>query len=124
MLPAFQYGVAGRLGNGHQRMSWIALDDAIDIMTRALGDDRYQGAINTVAPDPVSNREFTKVLANLLNRPAILPLPAIAIKALFGEMGQTALLGDLALKPARLQELDYPFRHPTIGDALAFSLGR
>ncbi len=124
MLLPFQLGGGGRLGRGTQRMPWIALDDAIDIMTRALGDERYTGPINTVAPEAVTNREFTQALANTLRRPALFPIPAIAIKALFGEMGEATLLGDIALKPARLQALGYCFRHPEIRAALAYTLGR
>ena len=124
MLLPFQLGAGGQLGSGTQRMPWIAIDDLVDIMTRALVDDRYHGPINTVAPEMITNLAFTKSLATTLNRPAIIPIPGFVIKALFGEMGQTTLLGDLALKPARLQDLGYTFRHPNIAHALAHTLGR
>lgn len=124
MLPAFKLGMAGRLGNGKQRMPWIVLDDVIDIMHRALRDERYTGAINCVAPELVSNARFTSALAGTLRRPAILPAPATVLKLALGrQMAEETLLADLALEPARLRELGYPFRHPEIEGALAYLLG-
>jgi NAD dependent epimerase/dehydratase family enzyme len=106
-------------------MPWIALDDVIDILHRALRDDRYRGPVNAVAPEVVTNSEFTRTLARTLRRPAILPVPAIALKLALGEqMAEETLLADLAVAPARLQSLGYPFRFPNIAAALAYMLGR
>ena len=125
MLPAFQFGVAGRLGAGTQRMPWITLDDVIDVIHRALYDDRYTGPINAVSPDMTTNRDFTKSLAKALKRPAIIPIPALGLETVLGqEMAAETLLADLALSPDKLKLLDYPFRHPTIEGALAYLLGR
>lgn len=125
MLPAFQLGVAGRLGSGEQRMAWIALDDVIDIIHRAITDDRYRGTINGVAPDVITNREFTKSLAATLHRPALLPAPAMALQLALGkQMANETLLADLAIAPGKLESLGYPFRFPRISSALAFMLGR
>ncbi|MGK0185770.1 MAG: hypothetical protein ACI9R3_001551 [Verrucomicrobiales bacterium] len=125
MLPAFQLGAAGRLGTGKQRVAWIAIDDVIDIIHRALLDDRYRGAINCVAPDIVTNMEFTQTLAKTLHRPAILPIPAIALQIAMGEqMADETLLADLAIAPGKLQSLDYPFRFPQLSSAFKYLLGR
>lgn len=124
MLPAFQLGVAGRLGSGDQRMAWIALDDVIDIMHRAIQDERYEGAVNAVAPQSPTNREFTKTLAKALRRPALIPVPSLALKAAFGkEMANETLLADLAIAPGKLEQLGYPYRFPDIDGALRFTLG-
>ncbi|MDA7643750.1 TIGR01777 family oxidoreductase [Verrucomicrobiales bacterium] len=125
MLPAFQLGMAGRLGSGEQRMAWIALDDVVDIIHRAIQDERYRGALNAVAPHSPSNREFTKTLARVLSRPAVIPVPAAALRFILGkEMANETLLADLALSPAKLERLGYRFRFPKIGEALNFMLGR
>ena len=124
MLPAFKLGVGGRLGTGKQRMPWIALDDVIDIVHRALRDERYTGAINAVAPEVLANASFTSALAGVLHRPAIFPAPAFALKAALGrEMAEETLLADLALEPAKLRDLGYPFRYPKIEGALAYLMG-
>ncbi len=125
MLPTFQLGVAGRLGSGNQRMAWIALDDVIDIMHRAIQDERYQGALNAVAPQSPSNREFTKTLGQVLRRPTVIPVPAAALRLVLGkEMANETLLADLAIAPGKLESLGYPFRFPEIGSALKFMLGK
>ena len=125
MLPAFQFGLAGRLGPGTQRMAWISLDDVVDIIHRATQDDRFTGAINAVAPHIVTNREFTGILAKILHRPAIVSVPARALQLGLGEqMANETLLADLAIAPAKLQQLEYPFRFPRIDSALAYMLGR
>ena len=124
MLPAFRLGVAGRLGSGEQRMAWIALDDVIDVIHRALHDDRYAGPINVVAPQSPTNTEFTKTLAKILHRPAIFPAPAFALKLALGrEMADETLLADLSIAPAKLNAQEYPFRFPRLDGALAYMLG-
>lgn len=125
MLPAFRLGLAGRLGSGAQRMAWIALDDVIDVIHRALLDDRYAGAINVVAPERPSNAAFTRTLARVLQRPAIVPVPAAALKLALGrQMAGETLLADLSIAPSKLEALGYPFRFPSIDGALATMLGR
>ncbi|MCB1096778.1 MAG: TIGR01777 family oxidoreductase [Verrucomicrobiae bacterium] len=125
MLPAFQFGVAGRLGTGTQRIAWISLDDVIDIIHRATLDERFTEAINAVAPDIVTNSEFTETLADILHRPAILPVPALALQLALGEqMANETLLADLAIAPGKLEQLGYPFRFPRLDSALAYMLGR
>lgn len=125
MLPPFQFGLGGRLGAGSQHMPWVALDDVIDVMYRALCDDRYEGAVNVVAPDVITNAQFTRALAATLHRPRVLPVPAFALKLAFGEqMAEETLLADLCVAPAKLQALGYAFRFPCISGALAYLLGR
>lgn len=124
MLPAFRLRAAGRLGDGKQRMPWIVLDDVIDIIHRALRDERYTGAINAVAPDVVTNTGFTRSLSGALHQPAMIPVPAFALKLALGQqMAEETLLADLHLEPARLRDLGYPFRFPQIEGALAYLLG-
>src|SRR6185369_7876161 len=102
MLPPFRMGVGGRLGSGSQWMSWISLDDAIGAVHHALVNDRVEGAVNGVAPNPVTNAEFTKTLGRVLGRPTILPMPAFAARIAFGEMADELLLGGQRVLPKRL----------------------
>src|SRR6476619_1897745 len=88
MLPPFRMGGGGRIGSGKQWMSWIALDDVVGALTFALLQDALRGPVNFVAPNPVTNTEFTKALGGVLSRPTIFPIPAFAIKLIFGEMGE------------------------------------
>jgi uncharacterized protein len=118
MLPPFRMGVGGKLGSGKQWMSWITLDDVIGALNFALTNEALQGPVNYVAPNPVTNTEFTKTLGKVLSRPTLFPVPAFAIKLLFGEMGETLLLGSLRVQPARLAEAGYSFKHAELGAAL------
>lgn len=124
MLPAFRAGLGGPIASGKQRMSWVALDDLVEMFLRAVEDPRYRGPLNAVAPEPIDNRVFTRVLGSILRRPALLPMPALAIKMLFGEMGRETVLSDLAVLPARLQSLSHSWRLPDIESALRHCLGR
>ena len=124
MLPVFQAGLGGRLGPGNQRMPWIVIDDVIDIMHRALRDNRYTGPVNAVAPEAVTNHEFTRTLASTLHRPAWLPAPALALRLLLGkQMADETLLADLHVTPAKLTSLGYPFRFGKLPEALAYLTG-
>lgn len=114
MLPVFRLGCGRRLGTGRQYWSWIALDDLLRVVERALQDERLSGAVNTVSPEPVTNADFTKALARALRRPAILPMPAFAVKLLFGEMGRAALLASARVRPTRLLEGGFEFRFPEL----------
>ena len=124
MLPAFLGGVGGRLGTGKQYMSWLALDDAVYLVHRALVDDRYAGPINAVAPVAPTNAEFTEVLGRVLHRPTLLPVPTIALTTLFGEMAHAAILASQRVVPARLRELGFEWRYPELEGALRHLLGR
>ncbi|MEM7387823.1 MAG: TIGR01777 family oxidoreductase [Verrucomicrobiota bacterium] len=123
MLPPFKFGLGGPVGGGRQRFSWIAIDDAIDIIHRALIDPRYKGPANAVSPHSVTNQELTRALGRSLRRPAILPVPGAMVKALFGEMADETVLADLAVAPGKLTEWGYPFRFPRIDAALDHLLG-
>lgn len=124
MLPAFRAGGGGVLGNGRQGMSWISLDDLIGVISRALTDDRCVGPLNAVAPEPCTNADFTRTLGRVLRRPAIVPVPAFALRLLFGQMADETLLADSRVRPARLNALGHRFRHARLEEALRYVLGR
>ena len=110
MLPPFKMGVGGRIGDGRQWMSWIDIDDMVGAIHHILKTDLLQGPVNMVAPKPVTNAEFTKTLAEVLSRPAVFPVRSVAVKLLFGEMGETVLLGSQRVEPSQLVASGYPFR--------------
>ena len=117
MLPPFRLGVGGRLGSGRQWMSWIHLGDLAELFRFAV-ETTVAGVLNGVAPYPVTNREFTRELAKALHRPAIFPVPAFALMALFGEMGGI-LIGGQKVAPRRVEAAGFRFRFPQLGPALA-----
>ncbi len=121
MLLPFRLGVGGPVAGGRQYMSWIHVDDVVGIYVAALDDARWSGPVNATAPEPVTNREFSRALGRALHRPAIAPVPGLAIKALYGEMGQIVTTGQRAV-PARATELGYAFRHPDLDEALRSAL--
>jgi len=110
MLTPFKLGVGGRIGDGRQWMSWIDVQDMVGAIHHILKTDLLQGPVNMVGPKPVTNAEFTSTLASVLSRPAIFPVPAFVVKAVFGEMGETVLLGSQRVEPAQLFSSGYPFR--------------
>lgn len=124
MLLPFRMGLGGRVGSGLQYMSWISLDDAVGILLAAVESDRLTGPVNAVAPEPVTNREFTRVLGKVLNRPTLFPMPAFAVRLLFGEMGESLLLGSVRVRPGRLEAAGHPFQYPELAPALRHLLGR
>ena len=124
MLPAFKAGLGGKIGNGKQRLSWIAIDDLLDIIQTCLTDERYQGAVNAVAPEPNTNKEFTRALGRVLRRPTILPAPAFALETVLGDFAREALLADLPVYPKQLEENGYQFRFADLHSALSHLLGR
>ena len=124
MLPAFQAGVGGPLGSGRQWMSWVSLDDVIGAIHHLLLDDTLTGPFNVVAPAPVTNAEFVATLGRVLRRPTVLPVPAFALTALFGEMAEATILGGQRVLPARLTAAGFSHEHPTLDAALRFELGR
>jgi uncharacterized protein (TIGR01777 family) len=118
MLPPFRMGVGGRIGNGKQWMSWIALADVIGALNFALATDTLRGPANFVAPNPVTNAEFTKTLGKVLSRPTLFPIPAFGIRLLFGEMGETLLLGSQRVDPQQLKSTGYQFQFAQLEPAL------
>ena len=124
MLTPFRLGVGGPIGNGRQWVSWISMDDEIGAIHHALLSDGLSGPVNAVAPEPVTSREFAATLGRVLHRPALIPAPAPALKLLFGEMAETALLGSQRLSSARLTASGYTFRHARLEEALRHVLGR
>ena len=124
MLLPFQLGVGGRLGSGRQWMSWISREDLVGAIHHALQTPSLQGPVNAVAPAPVTNAEFTRTLARVLRRPALAPVPAVALRALFGEMAQGTVLASQRVRPTVLEASGFRFAHPTLAQALRFELGR
>jgi hypothetical protein len=118
LLTPFRLGVGGKLGSGRQWMPWIHLDDVVGIMLHASRDERVRGAINAVAPQPVTNADFTKALARALHRPAFLSVPASALRLAFGEMSQMLTASQRVL-PKQALRTGYAFKHPDLGEALA-----
>jgi len=118
MLPPFRLGLGGPLGGGRQWMSWIALEDAVGAIDHALATGSLRGPVNVVAPAPVVNSDFTKTLGRVLGRPAFLPVPAAAVRLLFGEMGEELLLSSQRVAPKRLLASGCPFRWPELEPAL------
>ena len=123
MLPPFRFGLGGVLGSGEQYMSWISIEDEVGAILHLLDSSMPSGAVNLTGPKPVTNREFTRALGSTLRRPTIFPVPAFAVRALFGQMGEEALLGSQRVTPAALEEDGFLFRHPTVTAALEAALG-
>ena len=118
MLPPFRLGVGGRLGSGHQWMSWIHIHDLVALIAFLMKESTVRGAFNATSPFPVTNREFTRALAEAVHRPAILPVPAFALRWIFGEMSEVLLASQRAL-PDAAQRAGFVFQHPDIFAALA-----
>ena len=118
MLPFFRMGGGGRLASGRQWMSWIAMEDAVGAVQFALERETLVGAVNAVAPTPVTNAEFTETLARVVHRPALFPVPAFALNLMFGEMAQGTLLASQRVVPRQLLAAGYAFRHATLDSAL------
>ncbi len=122
--PLFAAGLGGRVGDGQQWLSWIGLDDLLDVYYRALYDSRVTGPVNAVAPEPVRNVDYTKALGRVLRRPAVLPVPSLGPRLLLGEQGSRELAeANQRVMPTKLETLGHRFRHPRIDDALAHELG-
>ncbi len=123
MLP-FKMGVGGRLGTGEQWISWISLPDVVRLARHALENSELGGAVNAVAPSPVRNEEFTRIIARVLRRPALFPAPAFALRLALGEMADALLLASQRVIPARMQAQNYGFLHPELETALRAVLKR
>jgi uncharacterized protein (TIGR01777 family) len=118
MLPPFRMGLGGRLGNGRQWWSWVSVQDVVGAIQHVLKNDALQGPVNTVAPNPGTNAEFTRTLAAVIKRPAIFPMPAFAVGLIFGEMGKELFLFSQRVEPAKLIASGYRFQHPDLRKAL------
>lgn len=124
MLPVFRAGLGGRLGEGWQYMSWIALDDLLAAILHALRDERLRDAVNATAPAPVTNRQFTHVLGGVLGRPTLLSLSSRLIRTTLGRMGEELLLHSARVEPRRLEAAGFRFLFHDLEEALRFELGR
>jgi len=125
LRPLFAAGLGGRVGDGQQWLSWIGIDDLVDIYHRAVWDTNMSGPVNAVAPQPVRNVDYTRTLAHVLHRPAVLPVPPLAPRVLLGEQGARELAcASQRVSPARLQAGGHRFRHPDLEQALRHLLGR
>ncbi len=122
MLPPFKIGLGGVLGSGLQTMSWISIDDVVGAILHAIKNENLRGPVNTVSPNPVTNREFTRTLGRVLLRPTLFPVPVFAVRLLFGEMGDEALLASTRVVPDRLLASGYRFVHPDLEGALRYLL--
>jgi uncharacterized protein len=122
MLPFFRLGVGGPVAGGRQYVPWVHLDDVVGAVLWCLDDDRAAGAVNVTAPEPVTNEQLSRALGRVLGRPAVLPVPALAVRLLYGEMAEVVTGGTRAV-PGRLEALEYEFRHrelePALRDVLA-----
>lgn len=118
MVPPFQLGLGAKLGGGSQYMSWIVIDDLVKALLFCLRNEDIQGPVNFSSPAPVTNADFTKILAQVLHRPALFKIPKPVIKAMFGEMAETVLLGNHRLIPRKLLDHGFAFDYVQLSDAL------
>jgi len=123
MLPPFRMGVGGKVGDGKQWMSWIALDDVVNGLKFLIEDESVKGPVNFVAPEPVTNAEFTKTLGRVLKRPTFFPVPAFGARLAFGEMADALLLSSQRVEPSVLEDKGFMFSWPTLEPALRHLLG-
>jgi uncharacterized protein (TIGR01777 family) len=122
MLPFFRLGLGGPVAGGEQHVPWVHLDDVVASTLACLNDARADGPVNVTAPQPVTNAQLSRVLGRVLRRPAVLPVPGFAVRALNGEMADIVITGQRVV-PQRLHELGYEFRHPQLEPALRDVLG-
>ena len=121
-LPIFKLGLGGKIGNGRQYWSWVALDDVVGAITHCLTNETVSGPVNVGSPNPLTNAEYTKILGKVLNRPTVFPVPATRL--MFGEVADALLLASQRMEPAKLKETGYEFRYPELEGALRHLLGR
>jgi uncharacterized protein (TIGR01777 family) len=117
MLPFFKLGIGGPVAGGRQYVPWVHLEDVVGAILFCLDTEAASGPVNVTAPEPVSNKQLSKTLGRVLRRPAIAPIPALAVKTLYGEMATIVTTGQRAV-PGRLMELGYEFRRPDLEEAL------
>jgi NAD dependent epimerase/dehydratase family enzyme len=118
MLLPFRLGLGGPIGSGGQFWSWIAIDDAVGAILHALATPDLEGAVNAASPNAVTNREFARTLGRVLRRPAVLRAPAFLARLALGELARELLLASIRVRPVRLLETGYAFRHPDLDPAL------
>jgi uncharacterized protein (TIGR01777 family) len=123
LIPLFRLGLGGRLGSGRQWMSWIGLRDAVAATLFAMETPVLAGAVNLTAPQPVTNADFTRELAQAVHRPAVLPVPAFALRAMLGQIADEALLSSARVIPSRLTSAGFQFRHRAVNEAVTAVLG-
>jgi uncharacterized protein len=121
MLPFFKLGVGGPVAGGEQYMPWIHVDDVVGLYLAAIDGDAWEGPINASAPEPVTNKAFSKALGRALHRPALAPVPGLAVRTLYGEMAEIVTKGQRVV-PRRAQELGYAFQHADLDEALRSAL--
>ena len=121
MLPPFRLGVGGPVGGGDQYVSWIHPDDLVGLYLAALDGEQWAGPVNAAAPEPATNRALSRALGRAMHRPALVPVPVVALKVLYGEMAWVVTTGQRAV-PARALELGFAFRHPDLDEALQAAL--
>ncbi|MGA2320792.1 MAG: TIGR01777 family oxidoreductase [Solirubrobacteraceae bacterium] len=121
MLAPFRLGLGGPVAGGRQYMSWIHREDEIGMILAAIKNERWAGPINATAPEPVSNRDFSRALGRALGRPALLPVPGLALRMLYGEMAEIVTTGARVV-PAKPLVLGFEFRHPELQEALSSAL--
>lgn len=124
MLTPFKMGLGGRVGSGEQYQSWVALEDVLGALYHMLFDARLEGPVNVTAPHPVTQRDFASTLGRVLWRPSVVPLPAFAVRTLFGEMGESLLLEGARVLPARLQATGFRFVFRELEEVLRWELGQ
>ena len=122
MLFPFRLGLGGRVGSGNQVWSWIGLGDLLAVVGAVIEIAAFSGPVNAVAPHPATNAVFTRTLARVLRRPAVLPLPATAVRLIFGEMGENLLLQGAHVLPKKLAEQGFQFRHGDLESSLRSEL--
>jgi uncharacterized protein (TIGR01777 family) len=118
MIRPFKFGVGGRIGSGRQWMSWIALGDVIRVIQLAIADAALHGPVNAVAPEPVRNSDFAKIVGRVLHRPALVPAPKFALRLVLGEMADALLLGSQRVLPEQLLKANFGFRYKDLESAL------
>lgn len=124
LLFPFRLGLGGPLGSGQQYMSWIGADDLLAIILSAVFDEKLEGPLNAVAPNAVTNHEFTRTLGAVLRRPTVFRVPAVVLRTLFGEMGQALFLHGARVTPQKLDASSFQFLHPNLESAIRWELGR
>jgi hypothetical protein len=123
MVTPFRLGLGGPIGSGRQFLSWIALDDVVRVIRHVMDDASLSGPVNAVAPAAVTSGEFSRVLGRVLRRPAVLRVPAVAVRVILGELGQALLLEGQRVVPRRLLVAGFSFRHSDLASALRAELG-
>jgi uncharacterized protein (TIGR01777 family) len=123
MSIPFKLGMGGEIGSGDQYMSWIMLDDLVDLLIHSIENENLSGPVNAVAPDPVTNREFTKAMGRALKRPTFMKVPAFAARTVGGQLVEQLILVSQRVVPAEIQDTGFTFRYPTIDAALQAAFG-